>query len=290
MLPIRLNHLLQKIDIPQQVRSSVLRLDLIDTTISGNKLFKLQYYIEDAINNKCTTIITFGGVWSNHIIATAALCKKYQLNCIGYIRSDENLMTATLVQAKAYGMQLIFCTRTAYKELKYKTGVNSDKENTYYIGEGGLSVLGVKGASNILNIDELSQFTQILCCVGTGTTFAGIVNASLPHQQIIGINALKGGSFQLEEIKPYLKNNNYKIMNEYHFGGFAKYTNALIDFMNNWYQQTKIPTDIVYTAKLFWGYFSLVENQYFTEKDNILIIHSGGLQGNQSLSQNILKF
>ncbi len=290
MLPQSLHHLLQKINNTKHTNATVLRLDLIDETISGNKFFKLQYYLEDAIKNNCNTIISFGGVWSNHIIATAALCKMYQLKSIGYIRSDEQLMTATLQQAVSFGMQIVFLPRAQYKAEKDKTGIDPIHKNLYFIAEGGLSDMGIQGASTILNIDNLSEFSHIMCCIGTGTTFAGIVNASLPHQKIIGINALKGGDFQLNAIKEYLNKNNYEIMNNYHFGGFAKYTQELLEFMNNWYQQTTIPTDIVYTAKLFWAYASLQNQHFFTEKDAILVIHSGGLQGNQSLPQNSLKF
>jgi 1-aminocyclopropane-1-carboxylate deaminase len=290
MLPLSLNHLLQKINTTPYDNATVLRLDLIDETISGNKLFKLQYYLEEAIQNNSTTIVSFGGVWSNHIIATAALCKMYNLKSIGYIRSDEHLMTGTLQKAISYGMQIEFLTRAQYKAAKDKTGIDAVNKDHYYIAEGGLSLMGIKGAATILNIDNLAQFSHIMCCIGTGTTFAGMVNASLTHQQIIGINALKGGFFQFSSIKEFLNKNNYEIMNNYHFGGFAKYTNELLEFMNNWYQQTTIPTDIVYTAKLFWAYESLQNQNYFTEKDNILIIHSGGLQGNQSLPQNSLQF
>jgi 1-aminocyclopropane-1-carboxylate deaminase len=244
--------------------------------------------LEDAIAKKATKIITYGGVWSNHIAACAATCKLYNIPCLAYIRSDEKYLTPTLQKAMENGMQIEFCTRQIYKEQKTKTGLNAALD--YYIPEGGSTILGVKGASEILGIHKLQEYTHIICAVGTGTTFAGLVTASLPHQKVIGINALKGGFVQQQEIQGYLKKSNWEVLADFHFGGFAKYTDELIGFMNTFYEATTIPTDLVYTAKLFYAVKILLQQAYLDKKAKLLVIHSGGLQGNHSLTKGTLVF
>ncbi len=268
----------------------VLRLDKLHPIISGNKWYKLKYILADAINNKCTTIITFGGVWSNHIIATAAACKYYNLQSIAMVRSDEELTTATLLQAKAYGMHLQYVTRSQYKLVKHINGINPLNANEYYIPEGGSNALGIQGTTEILSTITPHKYTHILCCVGTGTTMVGLVNGSTIHQTVVGINAIKTSLTTNQALLQYGTQHNYELLNGYSFGGFAKYNTELLQFMNSWYALTNIPTDIVYTAKLFYAYTKLLEQDYFGTNSNILIVHSGGLQGNQSLPLGVLHF
>jgi 1-aminocyclopropane-1-carboxylate deaminase len=290
MLPLLLDNYIEPIVglHNNNVDISVLRLDKISVAMSGNKYFKLKYLLQEAVAVQATTIVSYGGVWSNHIAALAAVCKQLQLQSIGYIRSDEALTTTTLQKAKANGMQLIYCTRAEYALIKTKQGLQQNKH--YYIPEGGATTLGVKGASEIMQLQSIHKYTHIITAMGTGTTFAGIVQAALPHQKIIGINALKGGFIQKQDIEHYLTNNNWEVLNDFHWGGFAKYNNALIEFMNTFYITTKIETDIVYTAKVFYAVTQLLEQKYFEQNNNILIIHTGGLQGNQSLTKETLLF
>jgi 1-aminocyclopropane-1-carboxylate deaminase len=279
-----------KLFVQKKITVAVLRLDEIHKAVSGNKWFKLKYFLLAAVKHNCSTIITYGGVWSNHIIATAAACNLMQLKCIAYIRSDESLVTKTLQHAKDLGMQVKFITRQEYKLQKNNTGVNTYNLQEFYIPEGGLNEEGIKGATEILNFDCLHKYTHIMCPIGTGTTFAGLVNRSLKTQKVIGINALKGGSFQIDALKPFLLNHNFTIINDYHFGGFAKCNQVLIDFMNSWYTKTKIPTDFIYTAKMFFGLMDLMQKDFFKNNDSILMVHTGGLQGNLSLAEKDLIF
>ena len=153
----------------------------------------------------------------------------------------------------------------------------------YIIPEGGAGLPGEKGAGEILNLVEKTAFTHITCAIGTATMFKGILKLIDPQQQLIGIPVLKG----LEKVSTQ---KNYNIIYDYHFGGYAKYTNDLLVFMNDFYKKTSIPTDFVYTAKLCYAIFDLIEKNNFPENSNILIIHSGGLQGNQSLPKGTLIF
>ena len=220
----------------------VLRLDLIHPIISGNKWFKLKYQIEEANALKHTTIATFGGAYSNHIVATAFACNTLGLNSIGYIRGEEpKSFSHTLQQAVSFGMQLKFLSREDYKE---KEKIKLAGNNLYWIEEGGYSILGAKGASEILQQVDTSEYSHILCSCGTGTMMAGLITAALPHQTTIGFSALKG-NFELEEnilkiIPDASKNKPFKIIHDYHFGGYAKTNKQLLDFMNHLWEKEKI--------------------------------------------------
>ena len=267
---------------------SLLRLDQIHPVVSGNKIFKLQYFLQKAIiTNK--KIITFGGAFSNHLAATAAACKHYHLHCIGVVRGERPvILSDTLSYCVQQGMQLEFVSRSAYQEkfqepflqtLLIKFG------DHILIPEGGFSKEGVKGAAEIYNYFADENYTHICCPVGTATTLGGLISAAHPSLQIIGFSALKHIDFE-ERIK-YLLNDvpskNYCLISDYHFGGYAKQTNDLINFMNTFYEHYSIPLDFVYTGKMMYGVFDLINKDYFAPHSKILCIHTGGLQGNCSL-------
>ncbi len=286
--------LLQPIILPQlqaqHLQVHILRLDMVHPTVHGNKWYKLKHQIARAKALGCTTVATYGGVWSNHIHATAAACAAVGLASIGYIRSNEQLTTATLQDAQAMGMQLEYISRASYKQYKHTVGVQANNKQVYYIAEGGTSNYGVLGAADILRFNNATTYSHILCPVGTGITLAGIVQSSAPHQQVIGINALKGGSMQVPTIQAYTGCTNYTISNAYHYGGFAKYDTTLIAIMNAFYLLTGIPTDVVYTGKMVAACIDMIEKKHFAPHSNILLIHTGGLQGNRSVPNGLLQF
>lgn len=266
----------------------VLRADAIDPVISGNKWFKLRYYLAEAIEQNKTRIVTYGGAFSNHIIATAAACKAAGLACAGIIRGEQPLVLShTLLQAQALGMQLYFISRQDYAA---KTAPEWLSEKTdYCIAEGGYGKTGAKGAATMLT--GIESFTHILCAVGTGTTLAGIITAA-PGTKVIGISSLKNNTSLASEVAALTntKADNVDILHQFHFGGYAKQKPELLAFMNKLYQQTGIPTDFVYTGKLFYGFDELVRQNYFAAGSKILLIHSGGLQGNLSLPKGTLMY
>jgi 1-aminocyclopropane-1-carboxylate deaminase len=270
----------------------VLRLDEIHPIVSGNKWYKLKYYLQEAKEKNKKTILTFGGAYSNHIIATAFACKASGFESVGLIRGEEsNVLSSTLKQAKSFGMKLHFVSR---KEYVFKEQLIEQFPEAFIIPEGGAGALGIKGASDILKDIKLKKYNVIVAACGTGTMITGILKASLPHQQIVGINVLKGFDELEHQIKLNVKDqsieNRLTIFNEYHFGGYAKHPVALIEFMNYLWQREEVPTDIVYTSKLFYAVLDLLKKNYFPKKTNILIIHSGGLQGNASLALGRLLF
>jgi 1-aminocyclopropane-1-carboxylate deaminase len=274
----------------KEIEVDILRLDKISPVVSGNKWFKLRYYLEEAKALHKKGILTFGGAWSNHIIATAAICKMNGLKSIGIIRGEEpQKFSATLLKAKELGMQLVFISRTAYQNKEIPAAFIT--EEYYIVNEGGYGEFGAKGASTILNYCTKS-YTHYCCAVGTGTMMAGLINAVSPAQQVLGISVMKNNTVLEEMIQTLVTNkkNNWKLTHDYHFGGYAKHQPALFRFMNEFYRQTGIPSDFVYTGKLFYAISDLIEKNYFPPNSKLLLVHSGGLQGNISLPSGTLIF
>jgi 1-aminocyclopropane-1-carboxylate deaminase len=275
----------------KKVQVSVMRLDLVHPLISGNKWFKLRFYLEDARQRKKNTIITFGGAWSNHILASAAACQLAGFKkSIGIIRGERPVeLSPTLLAAQELGMQLLFVSRSAYGEKKIPATPGYD--NHYLIPEGGYGEQGADGAATILEHCEKMDYTHIVCACGTGTMLAGLLRSALPEQQMVGISVLKNNHDLDGNVRTLSRGNNrFGILHDYHFGGYAKHQPALISFMNDFYRDTGVPSDFVYTGKLFFGVNDLAIKQYFSPGDKLLVIHSGGLQGNASLPPGTLIF
>jgi 1-aminocyclopropane-1-carboxylate deaminase len=263
--------------------------------VSGNKFYKLRFYIDDAIENGASTVASFGGPYSNHIVALAYTAKEARLKSIGYIRTNEDEpMTPSLAEAKSYGIELVFLGRTDFQTKKASIlQSNKGKSDTYLIDEGGYGSIGAKGAATILTEQDTTHYDYVVCAVGTGTMLAGIINAALPHQKVIGIPVLKNEGSIENEINALLldkNSNSYTLLHQFHQGGYAKTNPMMLDFMNKIWETEKIPTDIVYTSKLLFGVEQLIKENYFEKDASILVIHSGGLQGNRSLPAGTLNF
>lgn len=274
----------------KEIEVDILRLDKISSFVSGNKWFKLRYYLDEVKAKGKKGIVTFGGAWSNHILATAAICELNGLKSIGIIRGEEpRHLSFTLVKAKEMGMQLYFISRTAYQNKEIPS--ISQLHEYYIIDEGGYGEEGAKGASTILDYCTKS-YSHYCCAVGSGTMMAGIINALSPGQQVIGISTMKNNTALPAMIQTLVKNVgiNWQLFEDYHFGGYAKYQLPLLKFMNDFYRETNIPSDFVYTGKLFFAISDLIGKNYFPPHSRLLLIHSGGLQGNISLPDGTLIF
>ncbi len=273
---------------------TVLRLDKIHPVISGNKWFKLRLYLEEATRMNKKILGTFGGAYSNHLLATAAAADLMGWKSIGIIRGERpRQLSDTLADAQLYGMQLEFVTRENYKNKKTTSSLHPDHpDDIYWIPEGGYGTLGAGGAGEILSQADGGAYDVIIAAVGTGTMIAGLTKASLPHQQIIGIPVLKNESLltDIQQLLPDTDHQRVSLVSDYYFGGYAKKTKQLISFMNDWYQQTGIPSDFVYTGKLFYAVNDLLHKDFFSQARQILVVHSGGLQGNRSLPKGTLIF
>jgi 1-aminocyclopropane-1-carboxylate deaminase len=276
----------------------VLRLDLLHPIISGNKWFKLKGHLQVALVSPDRPILTFGGAWSNHLVATAFAAKQLGLPSIGIIRGERApKLSATLEDAASYGMSLIFISREEYarkEQPEFLRELARTYPGVYIIPEGGGGEAGILGCEDILKGIDTPKYTHILCAIGTGTTFLGLVRASAPGQQIIGVPVLKG--FDTPEaidrnniLTPQLRSR-CSLLPGFHFGGYARHPQQLLDFMNRFYRETGIPSDIVYTGKLFYALEQGLSMSYFPARSRLLVIHSGGLQGNQSLPPGKLDF
>ncbi|MBD3724110.1 MAG: 1-aminocyclopropane-1-carboxylate deaminase/D-cysteine desulfhydrase [Flavobacteriaceae bacterium] len=285
----------QKIEIEFKsgIELYIKRDDLNHPFISGNKLRKLKYNLMEAKNKGFSKIVTFGGAFSNHILATAAAGKEFGFETIGVIRGEELAFeienNPTLYEAKKLGMVFYFVTREVYRN---KASVDflkhlEDKFGSFYlVPEGGTNELAIKGCEEILKEDDFS-FDFICCAVGTGGTISGIINASQQNQKILGFPALKA-NFLYNHIRKFVHKNNWDLVLDYHFGGYGKIKPELITFLNKFYLETKVPLDPLYNGKMMFGIIDLISRDFFPPNAKILAIHTGGLQGIKGINK-ILK-
>lgn len=274
-----------QLNLPNGIELFIKREDWLHPIISGNKFRKLKYNIQEAKKLGHTALLTFGGAFSNHILAVAGVGAEFGFTTIGIIRGEEFeskiAENPTLAKAQELGMQFYFVSRTAYRDKEKTLFVNHLKEifgNFYLIPEGGTNELAVIGCEEILTDADKEYFTHITCAVGTGGTISGLINSSGQKQQIIGFSSLKG-AFLSDVICNFVLKTNWNINEAYHFGGYGKVNDELISFLNSFYNQTAIPLDPVYTGKMVFGVLNLIEKAYFPNNSKILMIHTGGLQG-----------
>ena len=266
-----------------EIEVFIKRLDLIDPFISGNKLFKLKHNVDRALLKKKNMLITFGGAFSNHILATAAYAQKKNIDCLAIVRGEEySELNPLLTLAKEYGMNFCFVSRKEYakrNDNNYISELIRKYKKAFIVPEGGNNKLGVLGAEDILEKQDKS-FDYIICPIGTGATLSGIVNSSNISQKVIGINCINDTKDINKNISQKTNKNNWEIINEFNFGGFAKFDNLLTEYLKKFKLNYKITLDLNYTAKMFFGFEKLIERRYFHRKSKVLLIHTGGTYGN----------
>ena len=277
----------------KQVELQVLRLDQVHPEVTGNKFFKLQYNLQEALSQNHRQVLTYGGAYSNHIYATAAAAREVGLASVGIIRGE--LLDAenpTLAFARAAGMTLLGISREDYREKTQTTFLENLRKqfgDFYLIPEGGTNALAIQGTREILTASH-SNFSHILTPIGTGGTFAGIAASLLPNQHLLGISALKGEGIR-EEMTDLLNAEGIQspgileVFTQYHQGGYAKWTTELIDFIHWFWDAFGIPLDPIYTGKMAFACWDLLQKNYFSPGSRILLIHTGGLQGNRGFTQ-----
>lgn len=258
------------------------RDDLIHPIISGNKWRKLKYLLKQAQTENKTHLITFGGAYSNHLLATAAAAAKFGFKSTGFVRGEE-VNNDTLFLCRLHGMNLIFTDRESYRDKPalFKLHFANDN-NAFFIDEGGASALAAKGCSELIN--ELPEtYGHIFCACGTGTTAAGIING-LSEQKLPtkfhGIPVLKNGEFLRSEIDNFLERPSaYHLHTDYHFGGYGKINDELIKFVKQFVAETGILIEPIYTGKMLYALYDLASKNYFKPGSRILVIHTGGIWG-----------
>jgi 1-aminocyclopropane-1-carboxylate deaminase len=258
------------------------RDDLIHPIISGNKWRKLKHVLQQAQVQNKTHLVTFGGAYSNHLLATAAAAAKFGFKATGIVRGEE-VQNDTLFLCKLHGMQLIFTDRESYRDKQALfTRFFGDDEQAFFIDEGGASAEGAKGVSEL--VDELTDtYDHIFCACGTGTTAAGIINGLTAYHLPTHFNAipvLKNGGFMQDEINRFLTASaHYSLHLDYHFGGYGKTTPQLIQFIKQFVAETGILIEPIYTGKMLFALHDLAAKDHFKPGSKTLAIHSGGIWG-----------
>ena len=267
------------------------REDQLHPLVSGNKFRKLKYNLAEAKKQGHKALLTFGGPFSNHLSATAAAGKIMGFETIGIVRGEETRkLNPSLQFCQDQSMVLFPVSREDYRlknEPKFIASLQKKWGNFYLLPEGGTNTLALEGCREILTAAD-RDFEVICCSVGTGGTWAGLVESALPHQEVIGFTALK--NYNLEnELRKFTPNKNGLLNHDYTFGGYAKVSPELIDFINTFNKNFKTPLDPVYTGKLLFGIFDLIKNKRWLWRKKILIIHTGGLQGIEGMNQKLSK-
>lgn len=285
-------------DMQRNISVSMLREDEIHPQVSGNKFRKLKYNLKEAKSLGYKQVLSFGGAYSNHVAALAAACDQLDMNCVGVIRGDELAnftedklrANPTLNFALDYNMQLKFVSREAYRSKEkpeFLADLRKEFGDFFLVPEGGTNELAVKGCQEILN-DETQEFDVICVSVGTGGTMAGLVEASQKHQHVIGFAALNS-DYLTHEVSRMTSKDNWKINYDFHFGGYAKVNDTLVDFINVFSKNFGIHLDPIYTGKMMFGISELIKCDFFPKNTRILAVHTGGLQGIEGFNSTRVK-
>jgi 1-aminocyclopropane-1-carboxylate deaminase len=286
MIDLHFNSPVQQIDDPlfaeKQVRLFIKRDDLIHPFISGNKWRKLKYILRKAELENKRHLVTFGGAWSNHLLATACAGEKFGFSSSGIVRG-EPVNNKVLALCKQFGMHLQFTDRSSYRDKPalFRQYFAEDTQ-AFFIDEGGASAEAVKGCSELVNeLDE--KYDHIFCAGGTGTTAAGIIKG-LNHKnfntKFEAVPVLKNAGFLGKVISDYLdEETDFELHLDYHFGGYAKTRPELREFIGQFSSSTGIPLDHVYTGKMLFAICDLAKKGYFKAGSAVLAIHTGGLNG-----------
>jgi len=283
---------LQKIEDPITnefgVNFFIKRLDLVHPEISGNKWFKLKYNLLEARAKGFETLLTFGGAYSNHIYATAAAGNIFGFKTIGIIRGEEHLpLNSTLDFASKNGMRIYYLDRSNYRAKNSKEiliQLQNKFGQFYLIPEGGSNKLAVKGCKEIVH-DIEHVFDFICTASGTAGTLAGLVSAISQNQKALGFSVLKGGNFLNQNVSTLLNeskvdiNGKWQIFTDFHFGGYAKITTRLIEFIRDFETKSGIALEPIYSGKMMYGIYDLIRKNYFPQGSNIIALHNGGMQG-----------
>ena len=271
------------------IKLFVKRLDLIHPVISGNKWYKLKYNIEQAQRENKKYILTFGGAYSNHLAATAAATKIYGISSVAIVRGEEpQVLNPVLTFCKQHQMELKFVSRELYRNKNNPhiiDEITKEFNNAYIIPEGGSNTEGVKGCIEILP-DEDKKFDFIFCACGTATTFAGLILSCKNSSTVLkGISVLKGMKGMADQVEKFISffdtstYNNWEIIHDYHFGGYAKKTPLLESFINDFIIKHNIFIEPIYTGKVFFAVYDMIKQKKIPSGARILVIHTGGFRG-----------
>ena len=268
------------------------RDDLIHPIIYGNKFRKLKYNIEKFKKNKNSTLITFGGAYSNHLLAVSYIAKIENINTIAFVRGDELgvlPLNSTLQRCLDNGMEFKFISREKYRfrnDSNFLKNLSSKYNNAFIIPEGGTNDLGILGCEEILTLRDKNVFDVICVPVGSGGTFSGLINSSFEKQKILGFSALKNSNI-INVINKFVNKNNWELIDEDLFGGYAKSNQNLIHFINKFYNDLNIKLDPIYNSKMIFKILEIIKQNKWNYGKKILIVNTGGLQSIESFNETL---
>lgn len=273
--------------IEKNIHLYIKREDLIHPWVSGNKWRKLKYNLDYALQNNFQTIITFGGAFSNHLYATAGACALLGIKSIGIIRGEIDHQNPTLKFCLEKNMTLIPVSRSAYRDKEASKEIQDIIQkypDALFIPEGGTNQLALKGVGEIwneLNHQLAIKPDYVTLSAGTGGTTAGLLSYNNYPTQIISFSSLKSDHLEEEILSLASHKNKEKItmVTDYHFGGYGKWTDELIQFIRDFETISGIPLDHVYNGKAVFGLLKMIEDDYFPQGTMIVHVHTGGLQG-----------
>ena len=274
------------------VRLLLWRDDLAHPDLPGNKARKLKYNLAAARQQGHRTLLTFGGAYSNHIAAVAAAGRLFGFKTIGLIRGDAPApglaLNPTLARAAADGMALHYLDRSTYRrraEPAFLAEALAEFGPAYLLPEGGTNALALPGCAELVaEIRQQVAFDALAVAVGTGGTLAGLLTGLVGPEQAVGVAALKNGGFLWDEVAALARAatgqtyTNYAVQTDYHFGGYAKYSAELLDFMAQFRQRHGVLLDPIYTGKLLFGVLDLIARGHFAPGSTVVVIHTGGQQ------------
>lgn len=277
----------------------VKRDDLIHPEVSGNKWRKLKFNVDICRNAKKDGILTFGGAFSNHLLATASACHSIGLKSVGIVRGDEldSQSNHTLRRCSELNMELKFISREEYRMISdksYLADVAHEFPNYHIVPEGGANYYGMIGCQEILKEIDF-DFDSVFVAQGTTTTSCGLLLGLKEKQELFAVPVLKGFDAE-KEMKSIFEYSGIEeewlqdafeklnILDEFHFGGYGKFNDELLSFIKTFYLNHHIKLDPVYTGKAMFAMMKELENEKWNGK-SIVFIHTGGIQGAESIEK-----
>lgn len=269
------------------------RDDLLHPVVSGNKFRKLKYPLLAIANQRqpsdaTPTLITMGGLWSNHLHATAYAAAELNYDSIGLVRAHVGMHSAMLADCQSQGMQLKFVDRVSYRMLRdddeYWQRLVAPAAQQFWLPEGGSAPLALRGVAEVVAELEFIPDTLIVAC-GTAATLAGLLAGLQGRSRVVGIAVLQNADYLHAEIARLLQQGgypayqNYQLLTEFAHGGYAKVSPELLAFCAQFTKQTDVPIEPVYTGKVMYAVRELIQAGYFHPQERLIILHTGGLQG-----------